>query len=95
MDAYDALVHHQIQVDPLLLSRSNGMGQCLPDNPLPHPRAQNGVEGLIVGGTTGEGQLMSWDEHVMLIAHTGVSACAAGPSCSCRHTMQTLQLPVQ
>ncbi len=32
---------------------------------------QNGVEGLIVGGTTGEGQLMSWDEHVMLIAHTG------------------------
>ncbi|PSC74721.1 dihydrodipicolinate synthase [Micractinium conductrix] len=31
---------------------------------------QNGVEGLIVGGTTGEGQLMSWDEHIMLIAHT-------------------------
>ncbi|GIL82183.1 hypothetical protein Vretimale_7183 [Volvox reticuliferus] len=30
----------------------------------------NGVEGLIVGGTTGEGHLMSWDEHVMLIAHT-------------------------
>ena len=32
---------------------------------------QSGVEGLIVGGTTGEGQLMSWDEHIMLIAHTG------------------------
>lgn len=31
---------------------------------------KNGVEGLIVGGTTGEGQLMSWDEHIMLIAHT-------------------------
>lgn len=31
---------------------------------------QNGVEGVIVGGTTGEGQLMSWDEHIMLIAHT-------------------------
>lgn len=31
---------------------------------------QNGVEGLIIGGTTGEGQLMSWDEHIMLIAHT-------------------------
>lgn len=31
---------------------------------------QNGVEGLIVGGTTGEGQLMGWDEHIMLIAHT-------------------------
>lgn len=29
-----------------------------------------GVEGLIIGGTTGEGQLMSWDEHIMLIAHT-------------------------
>lgn len=31
---------------------------------------QNGVEGVIVGGTTGEGHLMSWDEHIMLIAHT-------------------------
>ncbi len=31
---------------------------------------RNGVEGVIVGGTTGEGQLMSWDEHIMLIAHT-------------------------
>lgn len=31
---------------------------------------ENGVEGLIVGGTTGEGQLMTWDEHIMLIAHT-------------------------
>lgn len=30
----------------------------------------SGVEGLIVGGTTGEGQLMTWDEHIMLIAHT-------------------------
>ncbi|KAG6490071.1 4-hydroxy-tetrahydrodipicolinate synthase, chloroplastic-like [Zingiber officinale] len=30
----------------------------------------NGAEGVIVGGTTGEGQLMSWDEHIMLIAHT-------------------------
>jgi len=29
-----------------------------------------GVDGVVVGGTTGEGQLMSWDEHVMLIAHT-------------------------
>lgn len=29
-----------------------------------------GTEGLVVGGTTGEGQLMSWDEHIMLIAHT-------------------------
>ena len=25
---------------------------------------------MVIGGTTGEGQLMGWDEHVMLIAHT-------------------------
>lgn len=31
---------------------------------------ENGVEGVIVGGTTGEGQLMNWEEHIMLIAHT-------------------------
>lgn len=30
----------------------------------------HGVDGLIIGGTTGEGHLMSWDEHIMLIAHT-------------------------
>jgi 4-hydroxy-tetrahydrodipicolinate synthase len=29
----------------------------------------NGVEALIVGGTTGEGHLLSWDEHLFLIAH--------------------------
>lgn len=29
----------------------------------------NGVEGLIIGGTTGEGHLLSWDEHLFLIAH--------------------------
>ena len=28
-----------------------------------------GVEGIIVGGTTGEGHLLSWEEHLMLIAH--------------------------
>eukprot|EP00475_Leptophrys_vorax_P032848 TRINITY_DN5120_c0_g1_i2.p1 TRINITY_DN5120_c0_g1~~TRINITY_DN5120_c0_g1_i2.p1 ORF type:complete len:386 (+),score=-4.61 TRINITY_DN5120_c0_g1_i2:205-1362(+) len=43
LDAYDELVHQQIQ---------------------------HGAQGLIVGGTTGEGHLMSWDEHVMLIAHS-------------------------
>lgn len=31
---------------------------------------EDGVEAVIVGGTTGEGQLMSWDEHIMLIGHT-------------------------
>ena len=28
-----------------------------------------GVNGIIVGGTTGEGHLLSWEEHLMLIAH--------------------------
>ena len=31
---------------------------------------EDGAEGVVVGGTTGEGQLMSWDEHIMLIART-------------------------
>jgi len=30
----------------------------------------NGVEGIIVGGTTGEGHLLSWEEHLSFIAHT-------------------------
>ncbi|MDA8940202.1 4-hydroxy-tetrahydrodipicolinate synthase [Pseudoalteromonas marina] len=29
-----------------------------------------GVDGIVVGGTTGEGQLMNWEEHLMLIAHS-------------------------
>lgn len=29
-----------------------------------------GVEGLIIGGTTGEGHLLDWEEHLMLIAHS-------------------------
>jgi 4-hydroxy-tetrahydrodipicolinate synthase len=29
-----------------------------------------GADALVIGGTTGEGHLMSWDEHIMLIAHT-------------------------
>ncbi|XP_078438731.1 4-hydroxy-tetrahydrodipicolinate synthase, chloroplastic-like [Wolffia australiana] len=37
---------------------------------LMHTQILNGVEGVIVGGTTGEGHLMSWDEHIMLIGHT-------------------------
>ena len=31
---------------------------------------ESGVEGLIVCGTTGEGHLMDWEEHLMLIAHS-------------------------
>lgn len=30
---------------------------------------RGGVEGLILGGTTGEGHLLSWEEHLALIAH--------------------------
>ncbi|CAD7701536.1 unnamed protein product [Ostreobium quekettii] len=33
-------------------------------------QVEAGVDGVIIGGTTGEGHLMSWDEHIMLIAHT-------------------------
>ncbi|MEH6555701.1 4-hydroxy-tetrahydrodipicolinate synthase [Pseudoalteromonas tetraodonis] len=29
-----------------------------------------GVDGIVVGGTSGEGQLMNWEEHLMLIAHS-------------------------
>lgn len=32
-------------------------------------QVKHGVDGLIIGGTTGEGHLLSWDEHIMLIAH--------------------------
>ncbi|XP_038708250.1 4-hydroxy-tetrahydrodipicolinate synthase, chloroplastic isoform X1 [Tripterygium wilfordii] len=37
---------------------------------LVNKQIDHGAEGVIVGGTTGEGQLMSWDEHIMLIGHT-------------------------
>ncbi|XP_057455323.1 4-hydroxy-tetrahydrodipicolinate synthase, chloroplastic-like [Lotus japonicus] len=30
----------------------------------------NGVEGILVAGTTGEGYLMTWDDQISLIAHT-------------------------
>ena len=29
-----------------------------------------GVNGIVVGGTTGEGHLLSWEEHLILIAHS-------------------------
>ncbi|MFT6733543.1 MAG: 4-hydroxy-tetrahydrodipicolinate synthase [Polaribacter sp.] len=32
-----------------------------------------GVQGLVVAGTTGEGHLLNWEEHLMLIAHTASS----------------------
>jgi len=30
---------------------------------------EHDVDGLIIGGTTGEGHLLNWEEHLMLIAH--------------------------
>ncbi|KAL3684662.1 hypothetical protein R1sor_002684 [Riccia sorocarpa] len=42
----------------------------------------NKVEGIIVGGTTGEGQLMDWEDHIRLIAHSvtefGKEICILG-----------------
>lgn len=29
-----------------------------------------GVDGIVVGGTTGEGHLLNWEEHLILIAHS-------------------------
>lgn len=31
---------------------------------------QAGVDGIVVGGTTGEGHLLTWEEHLILIAHS-------------------------
>jgi len=49
---------------------SNGKVDLAAYDALVEKQIEGKVEGLIVGGTTGEGQLMSWDEHIMLIAHT-------------------------
>ena len=31
---------------------------------------EKGVDGFVIGGTTGEGHLMAWEEHLSLIAHS-------------------------
>jgi len=52
----------------------------------------NGVEALIIGGTTGEGHLLSWDEHLSLIAHTKAkfpNMCLVGNSGS-NHTHESV-----
>lgn len=48
----------------------NGKFDLAAFDALVEDQVQHGAEGLIIGGTTGEGHLMSWDEHIMLIAHT-------------------------
>jgi len=69
--AFDSIVEHQARTMHASSSAyprgipfyaRQTIAQCL--------QIANGVDGLIIGGTTGEGQLMSWDEHIMLIAHT-------------------------
>lgn len=49
---------------------SNGDIDLKTYDALVNAQIDNGVEGIVVGGTTGEGQLMNWEEHLMLIAHT-------------------------
>lgn len=42
----------------------------------------NGAQGIVVGGTTGEGHLMNWEEHLTLIEHSaekwGDNLCIIG-----------------
>ncbi|XP_043711455.1 4-hydroxy-tetrahydrodipicolinate synthase, chloroplastic-like [Telopea speciosissima] len=39
-----------------------------------HMQILGGADGVLVGGSTGEGELLSWDEHITLIGHT-VDCC--------------------
>ena len=49
---------------------TNSGDVCLPTyDALIEQQIAAGVDGIIVGGTTGEGHLLSWEEHLMLIAH--------------------------
>jgi len=50
--------------------KSNGEIDLDTYDSLVEKQIANGVEGLIVCGTTGEGHLMDWEEHLMLIAHS-------------------------
>ena len=54
----------------------------------------NGVEALIIGGTTGEGHLFSWEEHLVLIAHTKAvfkdRVCVVGNTGS-NHTGESIE----
>ena len=49
--------------------RPNGEVDLETFDSLVEAQIKSGVEGLIVCGTTGEGHLMDWEEHLMLIAH--------------------------
>lgn len=49
---------------------SNGQIDLATYDKLVIEQIKAGVDGIIVGGTTGEGHLLSWEEHLMLIAHS-------------------------
>ncbi|KAG8065909.1 hypothetical protein GUJ93_ZPchr0004g39588 [Zizania palustris] len=59
-----------IALDDYLPMRSTEVKNRTSTGDITSLRIEGGAEGLIVGGTTGEGHLMSWDEHIMLIGHT-------------------------
>ncbi len=48
----------------------NGKIDLVAFDKLVEKQIEFGVDGLIIGGTTGEGHLLDWEEHLMLIAHT-------------------------
>ncbi|OCQ22051.1 4-hydroxy-tetrahydrodipicolinate synthase [Pseudoalteromonas luteoviolacea] len=50
--------------------KMNGEIDLVAYDALVETQIEAGVDGIIVGGTTGEGQLMNWEEHLMLIAHS-------------------------
>lgn len=49
---------------------ANGELDLITYDKLVEIQIEAGVDGIIVGGTTGEGHLLSWEEHLMLIAHS-------------------------
>lgn len=64
----------QIQTNSLITAiktpfDSNGKIDLSCFDYLVEQQIKHGVDGLIIGGTTGEGHLLDWEEHLMLIAH--------------------------
>ena len=71
--AFDKIVENQVyqcSIAVLFIDADAQMRSSICSHSVMCSQIALGVDGLIIGGTTGEGQLMSWDEHIMLIAHT-------------------------
>jgi 4-hydroxy-tetrahydrodipicolinate synthase len=49
---------------------SNGEIDLFTFDKLVQQQVLAGVDGIVVGGTTGEGHLLTWEEHLILIAHS-------------------------